>query len=179
MPGSAHRVAAGLACGAAVSVTPFVGVHFILAGVFALAIGGSVIASLIGTFLLNPWTAPFIWWGSFQVGQWILRLLFGWPGVDGGEFLEFFAALGTAVLTFDRDLFIREVWPVLLPMLTGSLPLAVIAWIVVYWPARRLIRRYQRRRFERRIARSLINDGVVTESKAPAGNYLGPDAAAD
>lgn len=176
MPGSAHRVAWGLACGVAVGLTPFVGVHFLMAASLALVTGGSVIAALLGTFVLNPWTAPFIWWGSFQLGQWLLRLFLGRPGVDGGEFLEFFGALGKAALTFDGGLFAREVWPVLFPMMVGSTLMAAVACIVVYWGSWRLVRSYQRQRFNQRLQRTAGQRPM--ESGSDGSGYLdSPDAA--
>ena len=49
LPGTPYRVAAGFACGAAVSFTPFMGFHFVGAALLALLIRGNVIASAIGT----------------------------------------------------------------------------------------------------------------------------------
>ena len=72
LPGSPYSIAAGLACGAAVSFTPFIGLHFVLAALIAWLIGGNLIASAIGTVVGNPWTFPFVWWGTLRLGELIL-----------------------------------------------------------------------------------------------------------
>ena len=58
---SVDKLAIGFACGAMVSFTPFIGFHFFLAIIFAFILRGNIVASLIGTFIGNPFTFPFIW----------------------------------------------------------------------------------------------------------------------
>ena len=53
LPGTPYRIAAGFACGAAVSFTPFIGLHFLLAVLLALAVRGILVASAIGTVVVN------------------------------------------------------------------------------------------------------------------------------
>ena len=48
LPGTPYVIAGGLACGVAVSFTPFIGLHFILAAVLAWVLRTSIIASAIG-----------------------------------------------------------------------------------------------------------------------------------
>jgi hypothetical protein len=43
LPGTPYRVAAGFACGAAVSFTPFVGFHFLLAALLSLILRGNIL----------------------------------------------------------------------------------------------------------------------------------------
>lgn len=57
---SPHAIALGFAAGAFVSFTPFIGFHFILAGLLAFSLRASIIASAIGTVVGNPVTFPFI-----------------------------------------------------------------------------------------------------------------------
>ena len=45
MPGTPYSIAAGLACGVAVSFTPFLGCHFIMAAIFAWIIRANLLAS--------------------------------------------------------------------------------------------------------------------------------------
>ncbi|MDH3231800.1 MAG: DUF2062 domain-containing protein, partial [Alphaproteobacteria bacterium] len=56
--GTPHSISAGFASGAAVSFTPFVGVHFILAALTSWFSRGNIVAGLIGTAVGNPWTFP-------------------------------------------------------------------------------------------------------------------------
>ena len=71
---SDYSLAAGLACGAFASFTPFLGVHIIIAAGLAWLIGGNMVMALIGTFVGNPWTFPFIWASTYAMGSWILGL---------------------------------------------------------------------------------------------------------
>ena len=68
MPASNYAIASGVACGAMVSFTPLLGLHFLLAIMFAFLIRGNLIAALTGTFVGNPITFPFIWGLIYNVG---------------------------------------------------------------------------------------------------------------
>lgn len=70
---SSHKIALGLAIGAAVSFTPFVGTHFIQAGFFAYLSRANFLSSLIGTFVGNPWTFPFMWWSAISFGSYLFH----------------------------------------------------------------------------------------------------------
>ena len=67
-PASPNAIALGFACGSMVSFTPLLGLHFILAIVFAYLIRGNLIAALLGTIVGNPITFPFIWGMIYKVG---------------------------------------------------------------------------------------------------------------
>lgn len=140
IPGTPYAIAAGFACGAAISMTPFPGFHFILAGVMAWAIGGSILASAIGTAVGNPWTFPFIWIWIYQSGSWML-------GTNEG-FAERSITLGY-LLDHPMDVF--------LPMLAGSIPTAILIWIVFFFPLRRMVESYQAHR-RARIGRRALPD---------------------
>ncbi len=134
LPGTPYSIAAGFACGAAISFTPFVGFHFALAALIAWLIGGNIIASAIGTVIGNPWTFPLIWWWVFRLGAFVLGL---GPSHEVSE--DF-----TMRYIFDNP------QRVFLPMLVGSLPTAVVAWAACYFPTRYLIEGYRRARKRRR-----------------------------
>ena len=110
LQGSPYAIACGFACGAAVSFTPLIGFHFILAAVLAWALRGNIIASAIGTAVGNPWTFPFIWAGIIWLGTMIL-------GYERGQELPADMTIGTIF---------EEPGTVLLPMLVGGLPTAVV-----------------------------------------------------
>ncbi len=139
LPGTPSRIAAGFACGAAVSFTPFIGFHFLLGAMAAAALRGNILASAIGTAVGNPWTFPLIWLWTYKIGVWIL----------GSEASELPAGFSFNYI-FDNPL------AVLWPMLIGSLPTGLLAWIMTFLSTRLLIDQYQarrRRRLERRKAR--------------------------
>ena len=69
--GSPQALSLGLATGIAISFTPFIGLHALLAIFISWIIGGSMAAALLGTLFGNPWTFPFIWYFTFEIGQFI------------------------------------------------------------------------------------------------------------
>lgn len=160
---SPHRVAAGLACGVAIGLTPLYGLQFILAALFAAALRGSVVVSLIGTFVANPWTIPLIWLVSFEIGDALLGGA-GLAGFENEPAVKRLADVAAAVQAGDMKLFGKEIWPVWFAMMVGSLPLAAGGWFLSYWPARHLVHRYQLRRDVRRAdavaARMLAGEGT-------------------
>ena len=137
LQGSPYAIACGFACGAAVSFTPLIGFHFILAAVLAWALRGNIIASAIGTAVGNPWTFPFIWAGIIWLGTMIL-------GYERGQELPADMTIGTIF---------EEPGTVLLPMLVGGLPTAVVVWLLIFFPIRRIVGNYQHHRQTRRLRR--------------------------
>ncbi|MGC6536250.1 MAG: DUF2062 domain-containing protein [Candidatus Puniceispirillaceae bacterium] len=73
MPGSTHSLAIGVACGAAASMTPFLGFHFGLAAFMAVILRGNLVCSAIGTIIGNPWTFPFIWSLDIWIGKGVIE----------------------------------------------------------------------------------------------------------
>lgn len=132
IPGTPYAIAAGFACGAAVSMTPLPGLHFVLAGLIAWIIGGSIVASAIGTVVGNPWTFPLIWLWIFNLGNWIL-----------GSTSKLQAEQITLGYLFDKP------FEVFLPMIVGSAPTALVTWLIFFLPVRRMVESYQRHRRKR------------------------------
>lgn len=73
MSASTHSLSLGLACGAAASMTPFLGFHFILGAFLAFLLRGNLFASAIGTVIGNPWSFPLIWAADIYVGDFIVH----------------------------------------------------------------------------------------------------------
>lgn len=154
LPGTPYRVAAGFASGAAISFTPFIGLHFVLAALLALLIRGNVVAAAIGTVVGNPWTFPLIWLWIYTLGNWIL----GGPGL-------------TALpdnLSFHH--FIESPLRVFLPMVVGGIPTAIVAWFVFFWPLQSTIAEYQkarRRRLRKRLEKMLHHEAERPRAVKP------------
>lgn len=129
---SSHAIAIGFAAGVFASFTPLLGLHFILAGVLAWALRGSVIASAIGTFVGNPITFPLIWIGTYKFGNWILGNSPQASTID----------LSDGILWTSVD----QIWPVILPMLTGAVPLGATLATILYFAVRRGVEAYRIRR---------------------------------
>jgi len=151
---SPHKVALGFACGAFVSFTPFIGFHFILAGLMAWILRGSIIASAFGTSVGNPITFPFIWWATYNLGGWLLgyehrgEIHIELPDGMWHLLLHDPAAFGEA--------FWEALGPVILPMTVGALPLGGICAVICYMLVKPAVERYQERRRQaiaRRITR--------------------------
>ena len=134
LPGTPYSIAAGLACGAAVSFTPFMGLHFVLGAVLALVIRGNIVASAIGTAVGNPWTFPLIWSLIYNIGRALLGMGEG-AGVSPDLTLSEIANQPMELLT---------------PMLVGAVPTALAAWTVFFFPVYLGVRRYQAIRQARR-----------------------------
>ena len=152
LPGTPYSIAAGIACGAAASFTPFVGFHFVLAALLAWLLRANIVASAVGTAVGNPWTFPFIWVWLYELGTWT-----GVGGAAVAEDLDFtglFAAILQALLRFDVIYLFETAWPVMAPMLVGSIPTAIVVWFAFYLPTKPMIASYHHRRFMRRRRRS-------------------------
>lgn len=161
-PGRRESIAAGLACGVAISFTPFIGFHFLLAALLSWIIGGNLLASAIGTAAGNPWTFPFIWAWIYTAGHWIL-------GTGGAE-------EGIAHLTLHY--ISHHVWDIFLPMLVGGVPTAIIVWFLTYYPVRRMIHAYHERRRNQRLAgrkRMAAKAMTVLEGKGEPSSSTGAE----
>lgn len=131
LQGTPREIAVGVACGVAISFTPFVGLHVVLAAITAWVVRGNILASAMGTIVGNPWTFPFIWMSVLYTGRHIL----------GGTYLDttkeailpMFEKGMHALLTFDFSLFIQDVWPILWPMIVGCIPFYFVSWFLSYF----------------------------------------------
>lgn len=143
-----HSIALGLAVGAGVSASPFLGTHFVTAALIAWFLGGNIIASAIGTWVGNPFTFPFIWISSFNVGNFLL-------GRDSTE-TAFSAPALESLFQSPLEFF----GPVLLPMTVGALPVGLVLGVATYIPSNILIDAYKRKRARKQAAEKNGESGV-------------------
>ena len=115
LPASTYAVSSGFACGSMVSFTPLLGLHFILAVVFAFLIRGNFIAALIGTVVGNPITFPFIWGLIYKVGAFVTST----KQKELNHEINF-------------DMIISQTYEIFLPMLLGGAILAIPVWLTTY-----------------------------------------------
>jgi len=151
IPGSAYSLAAGFACGAAISFTPFIGLHFILSALLAYVLRANIIASAIGTVVGNPWTFPFIWVGVFNVGNFILNS--SGSGAVVAKNIDFLHVLTESVAAMHRldfNYLFETSAPVVWPMLVGCVPVAILVWIIFFVPLKPMISKYQTARYHKR-----------------------------
>ena len=129
LSGTPHSIAIGFAAGVALSMTPFIGFHYLLCFVVAFLIRGNVLAAVLGTTIGNPLTFPFIWLATYETGS----LILSWFGRDH-------APLGLDQIAHGLlNDSLRNIWPIVEPMLVGSIPVAMltggISYIGVYYAA--------------------------------------------
>ena len=152
MKGSSHEIAIGLACGISISFTPFLGLHALLALTLAWALRASMAAALIGTLFGNPWTFPFIWYFSYEIGKLFIlensSLSFQYllPSLKN-EMIVLFILVKNIFLTTDYGL-IKESFNTLnfIPtMALGSIPLVLISWFFSYFIFEGIINSYKKK----------------------------------
>ena len=132
--GSAHSIALGLAAGAFVSASPFIGMHLLIAALIAWVFGGNIIASAVGTWAGNPISFPFIWLATFNIGH----LMLGTED-KAGDLPEL--SFGLFI-----DAPISSLLPVILPMAVGGLVVGTVMAVATYYPSLWAVRFYQKRR---------------------------------
>jgi len=158
--GTPYSIAAGIACGAAVSFTPLIGGHFVLAAIAAWLVGGNIVAGLIGTALGNPWTFPFIWLWTFKLGSGMIGVDHATDAAARPDFSQVFADLIEALLRFEfGPAFFHKFWAVWWPMMIGSVPTMLVVWLATYLMLRPMVAAYQHQRImRRRHRRKLLNE---------------------
>ncbi len=145
LKGTPYSIAAGFACGVAISFTPFIGFHLILAAITAWLIRGNIVSSALGTLIGNPWTFPFIWVAVLSTGNYVL----GNGSIDNVNFLKIFEKAGEAVMTFKFKNFGHDAWPIIYPMMIGCIPYYIISWFVSYKLVKSAMNRLEQRRLKK------------------------------
>lgn len=124
-----HYVALGVAIGVMVGFSPVIGTHTLLILAFCVVLRASFLAGLTGSMISNPWTVGPILAGSFKIGHWIL-------GATPAQGLTV-EHLNTLSWGQMADHFVLLAEHIIVPMIVGGLvlsaPIALIAYISVYW----------------------------------------------
>jgi len=160
LPDTPHKIALGFACGVFVSFSPFFGFHFVYAGMVAMMVRGNVLASLLGTFVGNPVTFPFIATLSLGLGRRMLGLSVhdntahslsdSFGGALSGLWQSILALFGLAPpALWKLEIFWREVF---LPYYLGGLLPGLISAVAFYALSRPVIAAYQKRRRKKLLA---------------------------
>lgn len=167
LPDTPHGIAAGVAAGAAMSFTPFLGLHIILGSLIAFIIRGNYIGVIIGTFVGNPWTFPFIFALNYEIGAYILGTkvpedLSQLPVVILEVISDFFYQIWGYVMGVasdggshiqNADIYSKSYETLLMPLLVGSVPTTLICWPIVYFSLKSFLERYHRRRSDKRMVK--------------------------
>jgi uncharacterized protein len=151
---SPHRIAVGAAAGVFAVFTPFLGIQLILAGIVSWVLRGSIVASLLASFVGNPITYPLIWFATFNLGN----ALMGTEGSIGIMDLQDRAALlwnGLGRLSPERvGVALEGLWPLFKPMVIGSLPLGGLAAFATYMGVKKMIEASNARKRQRLLLRT-------------------------
>ena len=139
-PGSAYKITAGLAIGASISFTPFLGTHFIQALFLARLLKANYVASLVGTLWGNPWTFPFLFWCSYTVGEAIFALF-------GATDVILLPEGWTLGYLFSHPA--KLLWPMTIGGYIAALLFWPLAYIILYYPVRQARQAYRLRRLKR------------------------------
>jgi uncharacterized protein (DUF2062 family) len=157
MSGTPHNIAAGFACGVAISFTPLVGFHILLGCLMALIVRGNFVAVAVGTLVGNPWTFPFMWLGGYELGKLLLGLDLAGAQPMPWRIQDLVGYLGRAAQEASTDGFIlmlqhlaADLVVVAKPVLVGGLPLGIAFGLLTYFPLARGISAYQQARRRRR-----------------------------
>ena len=138
--GTPQALSLGLATGIAISFTPFIGLHALLAIFISWVIGGSMAAALIGTLFGNPWTFPFIWYFTFEIGQFINYGFLSYE--EDFSFKVIKKEVSTLLAIIKNIIIFANIFELeenvaklkLIPfMIVGSIPLVFITWILSYF----------------------------------------------
>ena len=175
-----HAVAAGVAAGAFTSFTPFMGLHFVLAAVFAWLIRGNLIASALGTFVGNPLTFPFIWAATYQTGHWALQSQATHAdapalGVASGRI---FSSLWKMDWDAAMTAFSNIWFPILYPMTIGGMLFGPLIAIPLYFATRRGALLFRESRRNKLMAKAAeLRDKAKTLAERGTGGQSQADAA--
>ncbi len=149
---STYKITAGLATGAAVSWSPFLGTHFLQALFLSWLLKANLLAGFIGTAWGNPWTFPVMFFLSYKLGAWLCGL-FGLERIVSLPDRDDFSYFMDHPLLFLDYLFAYPLH-LLLPLTIGGYLFALLFWpltyVTLYYPVRLARRTYRLQRMKRR-----------------------------
>ncbi len=157
LPGTPEQIARGIFAGAFVVFTPYFGLHFVLAVLLARVMRGSIIASLLATFIGNPVSYVPIAFVSLETGHFLLgtrvhgeinESLFARFGNAAGDLWHNFLAMFTDEHARWHEL--QVFWDtVVWPWTVGGIIPGLMCATVCYYLSVPVIRAYQNRRATR------------------------------
>jgi hypothetical protein len=148
LPGSPHSIALGFTFGVTAALTPLFGLHFLIGIFLAWLFRVSIVASLIGNLLGNPWTFPFICILNFKVGNFFyttsdqidinMKLLSNELYLLWNTIYKLFIELN-----YSQSLNYLSQLKLIPPMLLGSLFSIIVFGIPCYFISRYIITNYR------------------------------------
>ncbi len=131
------RLAAGMAVGVFIGVTPFYGIHTILALAVAFVFRLNKVATITGAWINLPWFAPFVYGFSLKLGEALLSgdfSSFSWASMSA------LAEAARAYLHASPRASLGELWRLMWdmlfvasrPLFVGTTIVGVVAGLVTY-----------------------------------------------
>ncbi len=157
LPGTPEQIARGVMAGTIIVFTPFFGLHFLLAAILARLMRGSILASLLATFIGNPLTYVPIAAISLNFGHLLLGTrihgavndsLFRRFGAAAGDLWHNFVAIFTPARANWHELGVfwdTVVWP----WTVGGIIPGIICGLICYYISLTVTRAYQKSRAAR------------------------------
>jgi len=122
LSGTPDEIAKGFALGIFIGMSPTFGFQMLLAVCAAFVLRENKLAAIIGVWITNPVTAPFIYAAEYEFGRRLLQL----------EPLSF-------NIDFTFDALTALSWEILLPLLVGSLVFGILSTAISYALVLRMI----------------------------------------
>ena len=136
---SSYSIAVGFSCGVAMSFTPLVGLHFLIAALLSWPLRGNIIAAALGTMIGNPITFPIMWGASYQLGV----MMLGKPPVvaaDGST------GIMAAIEKMGDNSLLTNVVDITGPWMLGSMITGPCAAVIAFVIVRFGVAAYRKRR---------------------------------
>jgi uncharacterized protein len=151
--GTPHEIALGLALGIFMGLSPFLGLHTLLAIFLAFILKGNKISAAIGSWIINPLTAPFLYSLNYFIGSHLMGLQhsYSWPRDEG---LKTFLSL----LSKTPEI----IWALTLGGVVVGLPLAVTGYFLSFMVIQRYQEDIRQKIAATRAARTLKSNGGPT-----------------
>ncbi len=115
-----RSLAAGFAVGVFFSFTPLVTLHMVLALAVTLVFRFNKMTTIVGAWVNNPYTMPFVFYGCFRLGEWILGIQVTPPSFE----------------SYTVETFLKAAVPYAAPLFLGTtivgLAAAALGYVVVY-----------------------------------------------
>ena len=124
LQGEPAQVAAGLAIGVFVGVTPTIPFHTAIIVLLGLFFRQNITAAYLGSWIIsNPLTIPLFYLSQYELGRFLL-------GMESCRF---------AITDYTLGSITALGWEILLPLLTGGILMAPFFAVPAYFVTRRLI----------------------------------------
>jgi len=126
---SPQKIARGFAIGVFWGILPTFGLAIIFSLPTAVLLRANKIASVLGTFVANPLTTPFIYAFSYKIGQWVLRYN---PSTFSWEFIN-----------------IEELLNISRSLLVGSVVFSLTLSLATYFLVLKIVAKHRRRKYSK------------------------------